>query len=131
MKRRVGQIIVLVVLTGIAILLAVAVSKNSELRIFRSTPAGIMGTECSIQVVAPLGEAGLARRALEAAEVQLRQVEIHMSVKLDSTEISHLNASPAGRPVPLTPGSLEVLDRRSPGLCGHGRGLRRDRQAVV
>jgi thiamine biosynthesis lipoprotein len=119
-KRRIGQIIGLAVLAGIAVLLAVAVSRNREPHVFRRNPSAVMGTDCSIQVVFRADQVELAQSALAAAEAELRKVESRMSVKLDSSEISHLNASPAGRVVTLTPASLEVLTAARGALAATG-----------
>lgn len=109
MRHRLSQAAALVVLAGVVALLAVGMLRKGQPTLFvRSLPA-MMGTDCTLQAVAPGGEAEQARQALAAGESELRRVEARMSVKLDATEIAHLNAAPAKQPVALSPASLEVL----------------------
>jgi thiamine biosynthesis lipoprotein len=108
-RRRIGQVVTLAVLAGIVALLAVGVSRREEPMLFARNPVGVMGTDCTLEAVAPAGGATVARQALAAAEAELRRVEAAMSVKIEGTEVSHLNAAPAGEHVALSPGTLEVL----------------------
>jgi thiamine biosynthesis lipoprotein len=107
--RRIGQVVAFVALAGIVALLAVGVSRKGEPTLFVQHPVAVMGTDCTLEAVAPAGDAEQARQALEAAEGELRRVEAHMSVKLQGTEIAHLNAAPTGQHVALSPATLEVL----------------------
>ncbi len=96
-------------LAGIVGLLAAGMLRNREPTLFAHHPVAVMGTDCTLRAVAPAGQAERARQALAAAESELRRVEARMSVTLDAAEIAMLNAAPAGRLVPLSPASLEVL----------------------
>jgi len=109
MTRTLTRIAVALLLVTIVALTVVGMLKSKELRTYQSFPVGVMGTDCAIQVVAPGGNPDLARRALAAAEAELRKVESRMSVKVDWTEVSHLNAARAGEHVSLSEDSLAVL----------------------
>ena len=71
-----------------------------------SQPAGIMGTQCELTAVAPKVKASWA---LTRAEDALRDVESLMSVHIDASELSNLNAAPAGRPISLSPELMKVF----------------------
>ena len=72
-------------------------------------PQAVMGTTCTLAAtVIPGGREG-AEDALREAEAALRATEARMSVWLTESEISRLNAAPAGEAVTLSPESLEVL----------------------
>ncbi len=70
-------------------------------------PAGIMGTRARLLATAP--NAGIARNALNAGEAELRRTEWLMSTYLDGSEISRLNAAPAGTRIALSEDTLRVL----------------------
>lgn len=72
-------------------------------------PARVMGTSCTLAAVVRPDEAEQAARALEAAEAALRQVEARMSVHLEDSEVSRLNAAPAGQRVRLSADTATVL----------------------
>ena len=77
---------------------------------FRHVPRLVMGTsDVLLTAVLPRSEEASARRALRAAEAELRRVEARMSRRLESSEIAHLNAAGAGETVPLSPQTLDVL----------------------
>jgi thiamine biosynthesis lipoprotein len=119
-RRRVGHVVAVAVLAGIVALLAVGVSRKDEPTVFVRHPVGVMGTECTLEVVAPAGQAAAAREALAAAERELRRVEAHMSWRLDGSDVWRLNAAPAGQLVELSPATLEVLQaaRQAHGATG-------------
>jgi len=75
-----------------------------------TAPRGVMGTECGLQAVAAGRDADeRMNRALGDAEQALRQVEMRMSTYIELTELSRLNAAPAGQVVKLSPETLTVL----------------------
>jgi len=75
----------------------------------RHSPRGVMGTEVTLTAVIRPGEDALGEQALAAAEAALRNVESRMSVHLDFSELSRLNAAEAGVPVELSAGTRDVL----------------------
>ena len=72
-------------------------------------PQAVMGTACTLAVAVEPGDPRVAEAALREAEAELRAVEARMSVWLTESEVSRLNASPAGEEVMLSPQTLEVL----------------------
>jgi len=72
-------------------------------------PRAVMGTNCSLAGVVLARDRGRAEEAIHEAEQVLRAIEARMSRWLTDSEISQLNAAPAGRHVPLSPQTLEVL----------------------
>jgi len=69
----------------------------------------VMGTQTKLTVVLGANEGARARRALSDAEGALRDVEAKMSSWLTASELSRLNAAPAGERTPLSPDTLRVL----------------------
>ncbi len=105
-----------VLIAGLAGLTAVAVWITERDRpagpagtVARREPARVMGTTCRLMVVVPAGRESEAAAALESAEAVLRRLEARLSVHLDDTEISRLNASPPGVEAPLSPETLDLL----------------------
>ena len=84
-------------------------SREGSLQVFVSEPVGVMGTQTSLAVVLPAGKVVQGREILGSAEAELRRIEALMSTWIDESEISRLNAAPAGEPVALSADSLEVL----------------------
>lgn len=72
-------------------------------------PRAVMGTTCSMAAVVLERDRPQAEEALGKAEGVLRAMEARMSRWLADSEISRLNAAEAGRRVPLSPDTLEVL----------------------
>jgi len=72
-------------------------------------PWGIMGTQAELKAVAPASQQDAADKALADAEAALRRVEMLMSRRIDTSELSRFNASEAGQFVPLSEETLEVL----------------------
>jgi len=72
-------------------------------------PRAVMGTTCSMAAVVLERDRARAEDALRKAEGVLRAVEARMSRWLADSEISRLNAAPAGRHVPLSTDTLAVL----------------------
>jgi len=70
-------------------------------------PEGIMGTTCTLAAVAMRRQQ--AEEGLNQAEAALRGVEARMSVWLEDSEVSRLNAAGAGDEVRLSPETLQVL----------------------
>ncbi len=82
---------------------------SSALLTLTSRPKGVMGTTCLLLVRVPPGEETQGKRALARAEAALRRVEAAMSAHLADSEVSRLNAAPAGVQIPLSPWTLQVL----------------------
>ncbi len=104
---------------GLAILLLLAalggllwhVHRISGSRIpLQYQPGGIMGTSCELEVVVPRRRIAEAAQALKETDARLRNVEARMSVHLDASQLSRLNAAPAGETVPLHAELLAVLE---------------------
>jgi thiamine biosynthesis lipoprotein len=76
---------------------------------FTTHPENIMGTTCTLSVVAPQGRQGLAQQRLEKAEQTLREAESRLSAYLADSEVSQLNRAAAGQGVKLSPQTLAVL----------------------
>lgn len=83
---------------------------------FSYQPSAVMGTQCKLTVVMPKSKGSDGDHVLRAAEAALRDVEVHMSTYLGSSELSQFNAAPAGKIVELSPQTMEVL-RLSRELC--------------
>ncbi len=98
---------------GLAILAALGLwylhSQSGRLEASSHSPGGIMGTECVLTAVTRCSERARGSVALTTAEDALRDVESRMSRRLSASELSLLNAAPAGRLVRLSPETLEVL----------------------
>jgi len=113
MHHRVGSILWLGILVGIAALVAVGLwqvqGDNPLLFALESRPERIMGTESLLKVVVPADQTDVGEHALEAGEQALRRVEGRMSRRLRSSDISRLNAAEAGQLVPLSRQTVEVL----------------------
>ena len=123
MKRRWGTIpISLLLFCAFAFMLSDAWSvRRRGLKSFRRQPLGVMGTECELIVVVPQSRTEKAGGILRAAEAALRNTEAHMSVYLVASELSRLNAAPAGQIVKLSPEMLQLL-RKCRKLAGQTRG---------
>jgi thiamine biosynthesis lipoprotein len=76
----------------------------------RYQPGGIMGTSCELVVVVPRRRIAEAAQALKETDGRLRDVEARMSVHLAASQLSRLNAAPAGETIPLHPELLKVLE---------------------
>jgi len=94
----------------LAILVGVAIHKTqSRLITYTRSGTGIMGTTWSITAVAPVNNRALADRATQAALEALGRVEAQMSCYLARSELSQLNAAPAGQFVALSASTVDVL----------------------
>jgi len=113
MQKKVTPVLWLAVMIGIIALVVVGrwqvSGDNPMLVAIEETPAYIMGTECLFRAVVPADQTGAATKAIKSAEAALRAVESKMSVHLDSSEISNLNNTPAGKLMPLSAQTMEVL----------------------
>ncbi len=76
---------------------------------YASQPIGVMGTQCMLTVVVDSRVAVSARGSLLAGEDALRAIEARMSTYIELSELSRLNAAPAGEAVKLSPDTLAVL----------------------
>lgn len=98
--------LILVLLGALLIRAVVREPAGAKLMTLQTAPVGIMGTECVLTAVA---EDRHLRPALRAAQDELSAVESRMSVYLELSELSRLNAAPAGEAVQLSPATMEVL----------------------
>ena len=69
----------------------------------------ILGVGGQVVAVAPTGQEALAQRAIQAAAAEMVRVESLMSTDKPQSEISIFNDAPAGKTVPLSPETMEVL----------------------
>jgi len=83
--------------------------RSPDLLVVTNRPKGIMGTMCTLTGVVEAGRQQLAVDAVRKAEQVLRTIEMRMSTYVRMSEVSLLNAAEAGRPVSLSPDTLEVL----------------------
>jgi len=72
-------------------------------------PPAVMGTRTRLLLVTPRGRAAEARRALASAEATLRDWEARLSAHLEGSQVSRLNAAPAGQVVPVGRKLRELL----------------------
>jgi len=108
MKRFLGILAVVIVAAVIVGIFLIGFWHRDELVMMKVRPAGIMGTECTLCVVARADQADIAEEALEAAEQALRRVESRMSVHLSASEVSRFNGAGKGK-VALSVETMEVL----------------------
>ena len=99
---------VLAVLVGVGLWKTSAEQTPTHIAVTREC-SHLMGTDASLAAVVPQRRADMAERCLREAEAQLRGVESRMSTWIEGTEVSKLNAAPAGQFVPLSAASLDVL----------------------
>lgn len=115
MQKKATPVLWLAVMIGIIALVVVGrwqvSGDNPMLVAIEETPAYIMGTECLLRAVVPADQTAAATKAIKAAETALRAVELKMSAHLDSdsVEISKFNNAPAGKFVPLSAQTIEIL----------------------
>lgn len=67
------------------------------------TPAGIMGTTCTLTVYVQEADAEHAHQLLAEAEAELRQCEMLTSTWLEHSEISRFNRAKAGEKIAISP----------------------------
>lgn len=104
-------LILLVALAAVAALVVVGIVKTHDApAVYTRSGGGIMGTTCSLSIVAPSGRPAVADRAARAAEEALRDVEVRMSTYIEASELSRLNAAGAAERVQLSPETLDLMD---------------------
>jgi len=103
---------ILVALILVAVGIGLARYRGGRYVSLKSNPVGIMGTDTELTAVALKTRRGDAPDGLREAEKALRNVEAKLSTYLDSSELSRLNAAPAGEPIPLS-GDTHALLRLS------------------
>ena len=119
---RLTKALALAALVALGVLVGFALRQTrSRLITYTRSGTGIMGTTWSITAVAPVSDRALADRATQAALAALGRVEAQMSCYLEQSELSQLNAAPAGQFVALTPETMDVL-RLSRELAGRTDG---------
>lgn len=115
MQERMASLAWIAVLVAIGALVCVGLWQTSGadpmLIGFKRSAEGIMGTDTDVSVVVPADHYDQAVKALDAAEHALRSVETNMSVHLEFSGISRLNASVPGEPVFLPADTLELLSQ--------------------
>jgi FAD:protein FMN transferase len=105
------RIATIVLAVGCAVALMVWASRQRQkqrLAVEVRIPS-IMGTQTLLKAVVRARDEELGRRAVQAAEAALRDVDARMSTWVGSTELSKFNASPANTAMPLSNPTLEVL----------------------
>ncbi|MBI4581761.1 MAG: FAD:protein FMN transferase [Planctomycetes bacterium] len=108
---RPSRIAAVVLAVGCAAALMVWVGRqrqNQRVAVEARIPS-IMGTQTLLKAVVGAGDQERGRRAIQAAEAALRDVDARMSTWVGSTELSKFNAAPANTAMPLSIPTLEVL----------------------
>jgi thiamine biosynthesis lipoprotein len=110
MDERVKWLLITVLLAAIAAFALIQTRNGDALqRVFRVEPELVMGTSCSLVVVADREQHAAAEGALQLAESELRRLEALLSTWIDSSPISRFNAAAADTELDLSPEVLEVL----------------------
>jgi len=86
-----------------------ATTETASQRVFRYEPAGVMGTVCTLALVADRDQAVAAQRQFESVEAELRRLEALLSTWIESSQISRFNAADAGQPLFLDQEVMTVL----------------------
>ncbi len=108
--KQIASVAAILALAGLVVVSLVKTrGSRGEPLLLHAEPAGIMGTESRLTVVTSPGHRAQAERALREAEASLRRVEALTSTYLESSEISRLNHAGAGRAVPLSEETREIL----------------------
>lgn len=95
--------------TAAALLVWIAgLASGGKIAVEARIPA-IMGTETVLKAVVPKGEDELGRRAIAAAEAELRELESLMTDWVGTSEIGRINAAPAGATFDLSPHVRTIL----------------------
>lgn len=106
-----------VLLAGIIALVAAGVwfqHGADKLLMATSRRPVIMSTfQFHLTAVAPVSAGGRLEEIFDKAEVAARTVETRMNIYDPASELSRLNDAPAGRIVPLSSGTVEVLTKSS------------------
>jgi thiamine biosynthesis lipoprotein len=113
LRDRAGPVLVvlLALLTAVGLWQTRASRPTGRLVALTVEPEGVMGTSCRLAVTISRRGARGAADGLDRAEATIRGIESRMSVWLEDSELSRLNRAPAGRSVPLSPETREVLAR--------------------
>ena len=96
-------------ITAAAVLAGLLWWQSGRPTLVGTSPRAVMGTECQLAVVVPTRRQTDAGLWLRDAEATLRRLEARMSTWIDSSEVSRLNAAPAGEVTDLSPDTLDVL----------------------
>jgi thiamine biosynthesis lipoprotein len=104
----IGLIVVLIALVAAGVWQTRRERARSDAVLVRE-PAHVMGTACLLAAVPGSADIAQADTGLQEAEAALRAVEARMSVPLADSEVSRLNAAPAGQEVALSRSTVEVL----------------------
>lgn len=112
-KNNITHLAVAIIASLIIALTTIAIWQTSTtptyLAIYTTSPDRIMGTTCTLTIIAFDDQSNLADSTLQQAEAALRKVEALMSVYINESEISKLNAAPADQPIRLSTWTIEVL----------------------
>lgn len=109
MARRWSGLASVVVLASLTATALWVTQRDPRLVAVTASPQRVMGTSCTLVAVVPVRRQEVALRALGEAEAALRRTEAKMSVHLERSELSRLNAAGASSSVPLSPETLGVL----------------------
>jgi len=85
-----------------------SLSSGEKITVEAEIPA-IMGTETVIKAVVPKGDNDLGRRAIAAAEAELRAADALLTDWVGTSEIGRINAAPAGSTFELSPHARAIL----------------------
>ncbi|HAU37289.1 MAG TPA: hypothetical protein DCX07_06180, partial [Phycisphaerales bacterium] len=108
-KRILGMVVMAVVAALAATGLWMSRGRDALLITRDSRPEAVMGTQTHLLAVVEADRDEEADEALQAAEDELRNVELQMSRRIELSDVSKLNAAPAGQLVELSPQTVEVL----------------------
>jgi len=104
----VGLVAALAVLVGVGLWKTGGRTDRGAVRVSRRCEA-VMGTRCELAVIVPAHRQAEAEACLREAEATLRTLEARLSTWITLSEMSQLNAAPAGQLVELSPDTLDVL----------------------
>ncbi|KKK81109.1 hypothetical protein LCGC14_2816760, partial [marine sediment metagenome] len=117
MRQKIKTVITVVVMGCILVLVCVGVwqtRSDADLLMLTSQRPPIMGTQqFNLTAVVRPEQADQAERILNQAEAAARMIDRLMSIYNPASELSQFNAAPAGRSVPLTRQTIDVLTRSS------------------
>ncbi|MBN2145590.1 MAG: FAD:protein FMN transferase [Candidatus Aureabacteria bacterium] len=113
---------IILLVSGTLIIAVLFFRKTESVRLYSSHPAGIMGTDSLLVVIASSFEHEKAMTGLHEAENELRKLEALMSVHLEQSELSRFNSLPANQKMILSDKLSSILNEaRKAWFITHGR----------